>query len=497
MRFSVRVTDAPYVAAGDGKTNDRAALQQAIDDAFAAGGGEVRLTGERTFLTAGLVLRTGVTLLFEDGAVLEQSPDAADYYKPTADGYVPYTPAYGHNFSPDIKWSHNWYRNYPLIFAPEGSHGFSVRGRGTIRMMEVTDPEKIIKLCPIGFYRCRDFEIADVRITNYHSYALMPFTCTNGVFRNLTVDGSNHGNGDGICLMNCKNIRVTGCNMDTGDDAVYIFSSYRDPRRSEWWNSDTPQASENIEIDHNDLKTNHCKAFGMILWGIDCPDQEQTEVRNVRVHHNRFETMGNWNYNPYTARGGHPPVTGMRFENNVVDGIEINFFETFVSDMVGYRSMPTLLNGDFEHGRAFWNYTETVPGQVVFRRGAEEERCGGAACPAQGEARLFQGIYLESGKPLLFRARTRGAGRLFVRDQLTDEVIGAADFDNADWTDCLLAFSVPKDGNYRLGLETGPGCGEGAYIKNAVLGAHPAAEGYRDVIYDRGKMIFLYKGEPK
>ena len=486
-----RVTDAPYLASGDGKTCDRAAIQQAIDDVYAAGGGTVLLTAGRTFLTAGLTLRSGVTLLFEDGAVLLQSPDAADYVKPGKGEreYVPYTPAYGHNFSPEIKWSHNWYHNYPLIFAPAGSSGFAVRGRGTIRMMEVADPEKIIKICPIGFFRCSDFEIADVHITNYHSYAVMPFSCERGVFRDLKIDNWSHGNGDGICLMNCRDIRVTGCSMYTGDDAVYIFSSYRDPRRSEWWDSDTPQASENIEIDHNDLRTNHCKAFGMILWGIECPDQELVEVRNVYVHDNRFETMGNWNYNPYTVRGGHPPVTGMRFENNTAEGIEINFFETYVSDMIGYRSMPELQNGGFGQGRAFWNLTESVPGQAGVCRG-EEESFGWLADAEKGPARLYEGLWLEGGRPMLLRAETMGEGSLTVRDQATDEVIARTDFHTPDWAECLVPFTLPAAGNYRLGLENGKA--GFARVKNVVLGAHPAAGDYTDVVYDRGKMIFRY-----
>ena len=58
--ITVRVTDAPFCAAGDGKTNDRAAIQAAIDRVYHSGGGTVILNGNTTFLTSGLVLKTVV-----------------------------------------------------------------------------------------------------------------------------------------------------------------------------------------------------------------------------------------------------------------------------------------------------------------------------------------------------------------------------------------------------------------------------------------------------
>src|SRR6478609_8917090 len=48
------VTAAPYSARGDGVTNDRLAIQQAIEDASAAGGGTVLVPAGRTFLSGGI-----------------------------------------------------------------------------------------------------------------------------------------------------------------------------------------------------------------------------------------------------------------------------------------------------------------------------------------------------------------------------------------------------------------------------------------------------------
>ena len=205
-KLLVKVTDAPFNAKGDGRTNDRESIQKAIDYVYSKGGGAVVLDEYHTFLSSGIVIKSGVELRFGERAILRQTDDITSYVKPCGDGYVPYTPQRGHNWSDTIKWSHCWYKNYPFIFAPEGSHDFKITGKGTIRMVEVENPDELIKICPIGFFRCSDFEISDIHITNYHSYALMPFTSKRGLFKNLIIDNWSHGNGDGISACQCRKI---------------------------------------------------------------------------------------------------------------------------------------------------------------------------------------------------------------------------------------------------------------------------------------------------
>ena len=496
MSIEVSVCSSPFNAKGDGKSNDRAAIQAAIDSIYKNGGGTVTLDAGRTFLSSGIILRSGINLHFGDGAVLQQTPFASDFVKPSpSGGYVPYTPLPGHNFDENIKWSHYWYKNYPFIFAPAGTVNFKITGSGTVRMADVENTQNLIKLCPVGFYRCKDFEISDITITNYHSYAMMPFTSENGLIKNVKINNWSHGNGDGICLMNCRNIRITGCEMFTGDDSVYIFSSCRNPRKSEWWNSDTPQPSENIEIDHNNLKSNHCKAFGMILWGLNCEDHERVEVRNVYVHDNHIETLGNWLWNPYTDKAGFPPVTDVRFENNVIDGIEENFFDTQISDMTGFPSMRRMLNGSFEDGRCFWNMKKNHSENSAGVHREDGSSYGYINNLSLGDAAIFQGCYIEAGKPCLFKAEVMSSGgkcRMFVRNSASGETVASLDFSNTDWCEKLIEFTAPQSGNYRLGIERGKADSGYARIRRTALGSHENAADYQKVISDNGKIIYKY-----
>lgn len=493
---TVRVTDAPYGAVGDGKTECRAAIQRAVDELAALGGGTVVLPAPGRYLSAPLILRSHVCLRIETGATLQQTGDPTQYVRPSADGVERYTPRFGHNYSPEIRWSHCWYWNWPMLFAPAGSHDVAVTGGGTLRMMDETTPERSIKVCPVGFYRVSDFLIEGITITNYHSYAMMPYTCVRGMIRGVTVDGATCGNGDGVSLMNSRDVRVTGCDMNTDDDSVYIFSSYRDPRGGTWWSSDFPQPSENIEVDHNVLRSNCCKSFGMILWGIDCPDPEKVEVRNVYVHDNYLQYLGNWLYCPYTENRDPPPVTTVRFENNRVDAVEWNFFETEVSDMRGYRSMSKMKNVKFRDGRCFWAMRKApgVPSAGVIRE-ADGTAYGYLDRLGEGDAALYQGIFIRGGQICRLLGNVAGENcRLFVRRAETGELVAQKPFSHADFAYEELDVTAPEDGNYHVGIERdweAPGWAKALRLE--LIGNDDRAFGYKAVsdVYHNGKVLYF------
>src|SRR5579863_5957211 len=67
-----------YGASPDGRTLNTRAIQQAIDDAFRAGGGTVNVP-EGTFLTGRIELKARVTLNLQSGSTLLGSTSMNDY----------------------------------------------------------------------------------------------------------------------------------------------------------------------------------------------------------------------------------------------------------------------------------------------------------------------------------------------------------------------------------------------------------------------------------
>jgi parallel beta-helix repeat protein len=459
--IEIWVMSEPYGAKGDGVTNDRAAIQKAIDDANAApGGGIVHLNAGKTFLTGNLLLRSNVELHFEDGAEILQSSNPMDFVDPL-DGFKVKELVFGQYVNPEIEWDAAAYYNYPLIYATEGTQNIKITGKGLIEMSAGEDPRGIMTMQAIGLYEVDGYELSDFTVRKYFAYCIAAVSCRNGLYENLTIDitGGILGGTDGINMCGCQNIRVTGCRVNSGDDGIYMGSSYGDPRAGLWFRLENLRPIQNIEIDHNhaEVAWDATKAFCFIMWGSRYPDPSAVEVSNIYVHDNYFETagawLGSWNLETHKFEfdGSCNPMKNIRFENNTIDRFEDSFYALQISDVYGFDCMIEMRNGDFAKKDIYW----------VSRAGGkagERDGYGYIEELDKADAALYEGIKLREGMEYEFKAKVMSSGdkaRLFVKDQITGELIASKEFTNTDWKEVSFSFEVPKTGNYHVGVERG------------------------------------------
>jgi len=201
-------TAQDYGAKGDGKTLDTAAIQKAIDDCAAKGGGTVKLAGAAKFVSAPLVLKSHITLDIAAGTTLEASTNHADF--------------------PEIEQFHD--KGRQSLLSATNAEDITIRGGGTIdgrgeswwenRGPGSTRPRLIV------FDHCKHILMENVTVQNSPMWQIVPYYSEDLTFRNMKVlapEPEGH-NTDGIDPFSSKHILIDHVTIDTGDDNVAIKS---------------------------------------------------------------------------------------------------------------------------------------------------------------------------------------------------------------------------------------------------------------------------------
>jgi polygalacturonase len=207
--FSVR----DFGATGIGNALDTRALQSAVDAASLAGG--VVYFPPGTYLSGTLFLKSHVSLHFEAGARLLGSTNLADY---------PVT-------RPSLRSYTDIYVNQSLIYA-ENLENVSVFGRGTLDGQGAAFKGGYLsRPFLIRMINCRNVHIADLTLKDSPMWVQHYLGCEDVSIRGLTIHSRCNANNDGIDIDACQKVRISDCEIFSGDDAIAIKSTTDRPCR--------------------------------------------------------------------------------------------------------------------------------------------------------------------------------------------------------------------------------------------------------------------------
>jgi len=276
-----------FGAAGDGKTINTASIQRAITTCYEQGGGSVIIPAG-VFLTGTLSLKSRVNLVLQPGAVLMGSSVLSDYRSDSLPGYG---------------------RVYYGILYTENAEQVSITGQGTIDGNEeaffnwnqakkiewggtrFTRQKDSFRKVTAGigdgpvvpferprqmviFSNCKKILIRDVSLNKSPFWTLHLADCDDAVISGVRILTSPlTPNSDGLDLTSCRNIRVSDCNIRTGDDAIAITGYAAHFELPGFKN--IRQVSENITVTNCTLQSSSS--------GIRIGFLDQNPIRNVQI----------------------------------------------------------------------------------------------------------------------------------------------------------------------------------------------------------------------
>lgn len=222
MRHVFNIMD--YGAVADGMTNNAAAIQAAIDDAAAVGGKVIIPPG--SFLSGTLVLRSNLEFHLEMGAVLisslkeEEILDFASLFE-------------------DENKETGWDGGCFLFACHE--ENITISGEGVIygqgdKVFFDDNADQGKHQCPLNVTAFRprttfledvtNLTVKDITIKDAAFWTLHMAGCKRVRVKGIKILNDKRGaNNDGIDPDCCQDVIITGCIVETGDDAIVVKST--------------------------------------------------------------------------------------------------------------------------------------------------------------------------------------------------------------------------------------------------------------------------------
>jgi hypothetical protein len=275
-------------ARGDGKANDTAAIQHTID---AAAPGGVVLFPPGDYVSGTLHLRDRLVLQLTAGATLIASADNEDFDPYEKIEYESFADRETTDF------------NFALLQGRRLQH-LSILGPGRIdgNRRARGGPK------PIALKQCRDVTIRDLTLENAPNYNISLLGCDHVDIRGVTI---RNGYADGIDPDCCRYVRISGCRVESRDDAIVLKSSLAlGVRRS----------TEHVVVTDCDLVN---VRNGLKIGTESCGDFRHIVFRNCTLS-GRAEIPNPFDVRPFPSAGvSLQNVDGGRLEHVVVLGIRM------------------------------------------------------------------------------------------------------------------------------------------------------------------------------
>jgi polygalacturonase len=239
-----------FGAVGDGATKDTVAFQKALD-ACAVGGGGAVIVPEGKFLIGSVQLGYRTILRLETNSVIIGSGDLNDY--PML----------------DVRWEGRWQPGHrALIYSANVDHT-GIIGPGRIEGNPVVaapqNPRGAVVIEPIN---CNDIRWEGFTVTQGGNWATHPTYCSDVAIKNLKIIGDR----DGIDVDSCKNVRIEGCDIDTGDDSISLKSG-------------RGMDGARIGRPTEDVLIARCNLHGRRFACVGIGSETSGGIRNVRMEH--------------------------------------------------------------------------------------------------------------------------------------------------------------------------------------------------------------------
>lgn len=279
-----------FGAASDGTNDCTKAFAEAIAACHAAGGGRV-VVPAGTYLSGAIHLKSRVNLHLTKGATIKFSTDPKKF--------LPVV------FSRDVAEMMNY---SPFVYAFE-QHDIAVTGEGTLDgqasksvwpswvnkeksgisgealeemgrknlpvAQRIMGENHFIRPNFVEPVRCRNVLIEGITITDSPMWVLHPLYSTNVTIRGVTINS--HGkNNDGCDPDSCKDVLITDCTFDTGDDCIAVKAGRdHDGRR--------------VNIPSEDIVIQNCR-FKDGHGGVTMGSETSGGIRNVFAENCHFDS---------------------------------------------------------------------------------------------------------------------------------------------------------------------------------------------------------------